>query len=217
MYLFGMKEKGLINYLKENKFRIQSYFNDLERQRLIEDVVSTSSTKSLTEFLRKEQGCEIRVPIGYKVADNQENFVWLRQMGAEIDKNVFISWKNYASEYQLRPDSLIAWRDDIASRYLFEDPERPNTYLVTETTVPYKPVVARQVNFDGQFAMELRGLWKTNNNTMGGPFISYSLVDESRGRLYYIEGFCFSPGKNQRETIRELEAILHTFKSAPKE
>jgi hypothetical protein len=138
-------------------------------------------------------------------------------MGTEIDKNVFISWKNYASEYQLRPDSLIAWRDDIASRYLFEDPERPNTYLVTETTVPYKPVVARQVNFDGQFAMELRGLWKTNNNTMGGPFISYSLVDESRGRLYYIEGFCFSPGKNQRETIRELEAILHTFKSAPKE
>jgi hypothetical protein len=212
MYLFAMKEAGLIDYLKKNKDRIQSYFNDLERQRLTEDIVGTSSTKPLTEFLKKDQGCEIRVPFGYKLADKQEDLVWLRQMGAEIDKNVFISWKDYNSEYQLRPDSLIAWRDDIASRFLFEDPERPNTYLVTETSVPYKPVVARQMNFDGEFAMELKGLWKTNNNTMGGPFVSYSLVDNSRGRLYYIEGFCFSPGKNQRETIRELEAILHTFK-----
>jgi hypothetical protein len=64
--------------------------------------------------------------------------------------------------------------------------------------------------------MELRGLWRTNNRTMGGPFICYAVASPETGRIYYLEGFCYSPGKDQRETIRELEAILSTFKLAQK-
>ena len=60
----------------------------------------------------------------------------------------------------------------------------------------------------------MRGLWKTNNLTMGGPFLSYTFVDEGTGMLYYIEGFTYSPSKKQREIMRELEVILHTFKTS---
>jgi hypothetical protein len=60
--------------------------------------------------------------------------------------------------------------------------------------------------------MELRGLWKTNNNTMGGPFISHTRVNSKNGRVYYIEGFTFSPGREQREIIRRLEASLYTLR-----
>ena len=77
--------------------------------------------------------------------------------------------------------------------------------------MPFVPVVSKKVSFDGQFAVETRGLWKTNNLSMGGPFISYTLVNEEKNRLFYIEGFVYSPGKNQREDIRELEVILSTF------
>ena len=41
----------------------------------------------------------------------------------------------------------------------------------------------------------------------------YERVDEKRGMLYYIEGFVYSPDRQQREQMRELEAILHTFKA----
>jgi hypothetical protein len=43
--------------------------------------------------------------------------------------------------------------------------------------------------------------------------IRYERVDEKRGMLYYIEGFVYSPDRQQREQMRELEAILHTFKA----
>jgi hypothetical protein len=214
MYLFSNTEESLIKHLKENGKLIQNHFNNIERKRIQEGLIKTSTTKGVTEFLRREQDCEIRIPFGYKLADKQVDFIWFRQMDAQVDKNIFISWKKYESEYQLLPDSLINWRNNIAKRYLFEYPEQPDSYLVTETSVPFKPIIARQVNFNDRFAMELRGLWKTNNNTMGGPFISYSLVDEAKGLIYYIEGFCYSPGKNQRETIRELEAILWTFQTS---
>ncbi len=38
------------------------------------------------------------------------------------------------------------------------------------------------------------------------------MVDEKTNRLYYIEGFLYSPGKAQRDTMREIMAILNTFK-----
>jgi hypothetical protein len=93
-------------------------------------------------------------------------------------------------------------------------PERPETHLLTETSVPYKPVITREISFNKKFAIEMKGLWRTNNLTMGGPFISFILVDEPMGMLYYIEGFTFAPGKDQREIMRELETILYTFKTS---
>lgn len=212
MYLFGKTEEDLMKRLRENGPRIQNFFNEVEKNRAVAALISTTTTKGITEFLRKENGIEIRVPFGFKLADKQPGVVWLRQMDAKVDKSILIAWKPYTSEYQFLPDSLIAWRNDLLRQYIFEDPQNPNSFLVTETGVPYKPVTARQFTFNNSFAMELRGLWKTNTNTMGGPFISYTVADQKKGLIYYLEGFCFSPGKDQRETIRELEAILSTFK-----
>lgn len=216
MYLFGPSEEQLIKKLRENRQNIQNFFNDLEKKRLLQKIMSTTTTKGITEMLKREYGFELHVPFGYKVADTQNGFVWLRQMDAHVDKDVFVSWKPYESEYQFLRDSIIAWKDEITRRYIFEDPDNPQSYLVAETTVPFKPVKVRQTTINGQFAMELRGLWRTNNRTMGGPFISYTVAIPETGKIYYLEGFCFSPGKDQRETIRELEAILSTFRVVPK-
>jgi hypothetical protein len=214
MYLFSDTEENLIKKLRLEGKRIQRYFNDIEKRRIQTALRKTTSASEVTTFLKKENSIEIHLPFGYKLADKQNNFVWFRQVDAQVDKDVFLAWKKYESEYQLLPDSLLAWRNEIAREYLFEDPDNRDSYLVTVTDIPYKPVKATQVDFNGRFGMELRGIWKTNNNTMGGPFLSYGLVDEQKGLIYYIEGFCFSPGKDQRETIRELEAILWTFKSS---
>jgi hypothetical protein len=211
MYLFGKTEDDLIQRLQENGQRIQNFFNEAEKKRARTALTGITTTKPITEFLRKESGIVIHVPFGFKIADKQPDFIWLRQMDAKVDKSVFITWKPYESEYQFLPDSLISWRNHVLRNYLFEDPDNPDSFLVTETQVPFKPVIARQLTFNNSFAMELRGLWKTNTNTMGGPFISYAVADQQQGLIYYLEGFCYSPGKDQRETIRELEAILSTF------
>ena len=214
MYLYGDTEQNLIHHLHQNKQRIIDFFNTAEKKRLESAIFKTKTTKSITDFLQKEQQCELRVPFGFKLADKQKDFAWLRAMEPEVDKDIFISWKRYESEYQLLPDSIIAWRDAIARKYLFGDPQQPESYLVTAES-PFKPVLAKQVNFNNHFAMEVRGLWKTHAAmTMGGPFLSYTLVDEKKNLLYYIEGFAYSPGKEQREIMRELETILWTFKTS---
>lgn len=212
MYLFGKSEEDLMRHLRDNRQRIIDYFNRSERERIAADLLSTRSTQGLTDFLQKEQQIQLHVPAGYRLADKQPDFVWLRSMTAETDKDVFVAWKPYESEYQLLPDSIIAWRNEICKKYLYEDPEEPLSYLVTEQKDA--KVQARQMKLNNNFAMELRGLWRTNQRTMGGPFVGYALIDEPRGLLYYIEGFAYAPGKDKREMIRELETILWTFRTS---
>lgn len=63
----------------------------------------------------------------------------------------------------------------------------------------------------------MSGLWITNTRTMGGPFKSYTTVNESSGDLYYVEGFLYAPGEDQRDMMKELNVILKTFKTLNQE
>lgn len=211
IYLFGNTTSALLHHLKRDGQRIQDFFNDAEKQRMMAHIVKTSSTKNHTSLLNKNFGINIHFPAGYKLAQQERDFVWFRSPENEIDKNFFIARKPYISEYQLLPDSILAWREEICSNYIFEDPENKQSFLTTEREIPFKPVRATQVNLNGAFAMELRGLWRTNTKTMGGPFISYCFVNEADQQLYYLEGFAYSPGKPQRELMREMSAVAYTF------
>lgn len=212
MYLFSNSTENLIQKINENRDRLQSYFNNAENERLKAGLYNAKEIEGFENLLIDEHQCSMRIPFGYKLVVNQPGFIWFRQINDESDKDVFITYKNFNSEKSFKQENIINFRDSVAMKQLFEDPAQTDTYIVTETNVPYIPVVSSEYNFNNKYAMETRGLWKTNNLSMGGPFISYTLVDENLNRLYYIEGFIYSPGKTQREFIREMEVILNTFK-----
>lgn len=214
MYLFGRNSQELAHHLQEHETQITDFFKDQERKRLVAELEKPHSTRKITDGLRKQQHCSLYLTAGYKLADEEKGFVWYRQVETETDQSVFIAWKPYESQYQLQPDSLVAWRNDITQHHIFEDPDNPETYMTTETAISSHPVIARQININGNYAMEIRGLWKIPTAIMGGPFVAAGLVDKGNNRLYYIEGFTYSPGRDQREIIRQLEAILYTFRTS---
>lgn len=209
MFLFGRNQPELISKLKRNRTKIQHYFLDSENKRLKKNLLSVKSTHSITNYLKEKEKCAIHIPVGYKIADQQRDFIWLRYMDAVIDKDIIIGWKPYTSEKQLSRDSLIAWRNELGQKYLYEDPEMPNSYIETELENDF--VYSRSTTINGNFAQEIRGLWITHTRSMGGPFVGYGIADPAQGKVYYIEGFSFAPGKDKREFMRELEVILGTF------
>lgn len=212
MFLFGPNAETLEKNLRSNGKRISEFFSEKEKQRLRKGILKSNANQSLTEQIEKKFGFNIRIPFGYQLADQQKDFIWLRQINPADDKDIWIARKRFTSLEDFNKDQLIRFRNDICGKYLFEDPEKPDTYLVTETRVASKPVTIRTINFNGLYAVEMRGLWRTNIPSMGGPFLGYALVDEASGWFYYIEGFVFSPSKPQREIMREMEVILSTFR-----
>jgi len=216
LYLFGRTENELLAHLQKNKIQIEEHFNKAERKRLLEAMRVVSSTTAIKKTIEEKFKIKSLFPAGFKIADNQKDFIWLRSPETEIDKNFFIATKPYVSEYQLLPDSILQWRESITSNYIFEDPDQPSSYITIERDIPFNPIQARQVNLNNNFAMEIRGLWRTNTRTMGGPFLSYTFVNPSNNLLYYVEGFVYSPGKPQRELMREIEAIAYSIEPIEK-
>jgi hypothetical protein len=211
MFLFGTNEQELIANVRRDGRGLVEYFNKKESERLEKSLFKTGLLKGATDWLEKNLGVTMKIPFGYKLVQNEQSFIWARQINPSDDKDIFVAATDYTSVDQFKKENLIAFRDSICRKYLYEDPDLPDSYLITETAISFKPVLTRQVKFDGRYAVEMRGLWRTNNKSMGGPFLSYAIADEKAGKFYYIEGFTFSPSKNQREIMRELETILMSF------
>lgn len=214
MHLFGLSPDILVQNLEENRDRIRDHFNKVELERTQKKLFSARSEKGIEKLIATKFGSKMKIPYGYEVAIEGDNFIWLRFLDPEVDRSITISYTEYTSQEQFKKDSIVAYRNRVNRKHIFGDPENLNSYMVTE--VDNFSIFTDEVNFSGSYAVKTRGLWKTNNLSMGGPFLSYAIVDESRGRFYYIEGFLYSPGRQQREFVRELDAILQTFKTGAK-
>lgn len=214
MYLYGNTEKELIANIRSKGHFLIDHFNRKEKERLSVSLFKAGQVTGVSDWMMKNMKCNIKVPFGYKLVINKEDFLWVRQINTADDKDIFITSTAYQSQDQFKKEYLIDFRDKVCKKYLFEDPEVLNSYLLTETTVPFIPVTTREVSINGHYAVEMRGLWRANNFSMGGPFVGYAMVDEAQGKFYYIEGFTFSPSKDQREIMRELETILGTFQTS---
>lgn len=210
LHLFGETEEILINNISQNKFKLQKHFLEIEEKRAYRSLYTAKEEKGISKHIENKLGCELKVPLGFEIALEDDKFIWLRNFSPDVDKSIFISWVDYTSEEMFSLDSLLKLRTEISKPYILYKPDDRESYLLTETD--NFDVIANKINFKGQFAVALRGLWKINKYYMGGPFISYSMVDESTNRLYYIEAFLYSPGKAQRDLMRELDTIIKTFK-----
>ena len=209
LHIFGESESVLIENLRLNKSKLQKHFKNVENKRVYQSTYAAKVEKGISNHIKDKLGCEIKVPFGYEIALEDDKFIWLRNFSPDIDKSIYISWVDYKSEDLFSLDSLIELRTKLSRPYILYKPEDSESYMLTETE--NFDVFRNEINFKGKYAIELRGLWRLNKFYMGGPFLSYSMVDEVTNRLYYIEAFLYSPGKEQRDQMQELETILKTF------
>jgi hypothetical protein len=147
----------------------------------------------------------IEIPSKYQYVLHESNFIWL--------KKEIISGSTSLLIYQvplntIKADSslvsnIIRMRDSIGSLYIHG--KEPNTDMITEEA--YAPYFFK-IKFDGKVAFETKGTWELKNDFMSGPFVNYAIVDEDYNRILILEGFCYSPSKEKRDLMHELESII---------
>jgi hypothetical protein len=207
LYLFGNTERELIVNLKKNGSRLQNLFEVRERGRLEKIILARKNTAAAAEA-KNNIGIEINVPASYQIAKSENGFVWLRQItpsAKRADISLFFHVEDYLDESQTFPENILKLRDSIARSYIFGDPEDPTSFIVTEKQIP---PAFRNMVINDKFTTEIRGSWKTNNLSMGGTYLGYLMIDEEKGKLYYLEGFVYYPNEVHRDALREIETIL---------
>jgi hypothetical protein len=74
------------------------------------------------------------------------------------------------------------------------------------------PLLFNTFKMNGNYAAELRGQWKLENDFMGGPFVNLSILDVLQNRVVTLDGFVYAPSKDKRNFLRQVEAMLHSIK-----
>lgn len=210
LQLFGKDDATLIKNLKENASVIQNYFNMAERKRLAETIRMSSASRAILTQVNNKLDINIKIPAGYELAMLEDDFMWVRYLPAVgANKNLIVYEKEYESQDEFKIENIIKLRNEVGKKYVYGDPENPESFMTTETE--YMQPITRTIDFNGHYTVEMKGAWKTNNLSVGGTFVSYTFVDEETNKLYYLEGFVIHPNEDHRELIREMESLLTTF------
>lgn len=207
LYLFGNTEEELIANLKKNKDKLQNLFEVRERGRLEKPLFARKNSAAEHEA-RTKLGIEIQVPASYQIAKTTDDFLWLRSPSPtekRPDISIFFFETDYTSEEQTFPPNILSLRDSIAGKHIFGDPEDPSSFMTSQKEIP---PAFRNMVINDNFTVEIRGSWKTNNISMGGTYLGYVMVDQAKGKLYYMEGFVYFPNEVHRDALREIQTIL---------
>lgn len=158
-----------------------------------------------TKKLKDRFQIDIKVPSTYSYVLQDANFIWLKKEIVSGNTSLLIYQVPLRSIAQ--SDNLVAniikKRDSIGKLYIHGKEE--HTEMITEEA--YAPYFFK-VNIDGKVAYEMKGTWVLKNDFMSGPFINYTIIDKENDRALILEGFCYSPSKEKRDLMHELEAII---------
>lgn len=194
-FLINHEERILEELVNAERDRITEYNRQYEKQ-------------SIREQLKESFYLSLVFPPGYVLALDTTDFAWVvfSPQSQERIQGVFVYQYDYVDPETFTPEFLINKRNQFLRQFV-PGPTQ-NSFMTTE--VEMFPLFNEFMQ-NGRYFARLRGLWKVQNDFMGGPFVSHTTLDENRNRVVTVEGFVFAPGDRKRNFLRQVEAIIHTL------
>lgn len=189
--IFEKNSSKIIQLIKETEIK--------ENQRIINQ--SLLDTKKIKE----EFQITLNIPTGYLYALKNTNFIWLKKEIISGNTSLLIYQVPISSlkkDYNLIT-KIIKMRDSIGNLYIRGT--EPDSQMITEEG--YAPYLSK-LKLDNKEAFETKGTWELKNDFMSGPFVNYTILDKENNRILVLEGFCYSPSKEERDLMHELESII---------
>lgn len=204
--IFGSDEKDLQANLVKSAPSIMQHISKTDLEEYKKIAFLNGVNLSLKDQWRDYHGLELDIPSDYKLAENEGSFVSLRKDVKQGMIFIFFDVIEYSGQV---PDfnNGIALRNE---RGTFVSSDNENSYMISDTTLGFK--TTKMLN-DNLIKYETSGLWRMENDFMGGPFINQYIIDDKNDRVIFLDGFIFAPGDNKKKRyMRQLEAIFSTLK-----
>lgn len=162
-----------------------------------------------TTYFRRQFGIDIKIPITYKAAIKNDNFIWLKKEIQGGNTSLLVYRVPYSTVEKNRDlvNNIVQIRDSVGNMYIHG--REAGTFMVTEAS--YAPSQF-MTGFKDHHALETHGNWEMKNDFMSGPFINFCIRDPKNKCYLVVEGFIYSPSSPKRDLLLELEAIIRSAK-----
>lgn len=180
-------------------------FTEAERTRAI------SGMSKLREFnisreVKSLMGISIPLTDDYLVAKKNPGYLWLRKETIHNSTGIQVCRLPYTTDSAFTVSSMLRLRDSLSAHYVPGPTE--GSYMVTDSIFP---VMAQKTTINNNYAVMIRGLWRVEGDFMGGPFLSFLILDSRKSELIFIDAFLYAPRFDKREYIKQLEAMAHAI------
>lgn len=190
----------------KNENKIMSYFLAAEKERLTMNY-NKLYEKAVYNVLGKDFGVTMKVPPGFEIADQKKDFIWYKYETPDISQGIILYTFPYVSDSAFTENYQIRVRDSVLKANI-PGPTK-GSYMATEKRIIQ---LNNYLEHNGNYASEMRGLWRVMNDFMGGPYISLAVLDAANQRVVVAFGYVFAPGKDKRNYIKQVEAMIYSLK-----
>lgn len=164
--------------------------------------------EELMADFKSTTGFDMLIPQGFfKATTADKSLTWYLRDYSNKAQYIFTYESAYTDPEDMTPKWLMMSLDNKLSSITSKG--AVGSYLGVNENAP---VYAATVERGGREWVELRGWWEVNNDFMGGPFVSFSSVDEDNQTILTVMFALYAPEDPQRNLLRELEHLFYTLK-----
>ena len=204
--LNAANEKDLLALWENKGAEIKAQFHEFEMQR--EAIRNRSKANAnFGKVIHENFGVKMSIPKRFRLATQKDNFLWFRSETPSTSEGIMIYKEPYTHDSTFTYDYIVGKRNKFTKENIPGPSE--GSYMIVN---PIFPKTQKEVNMDGAYAMETRGLWKLENDYMGGSFLSYTVYNEKTQEIITLEAFIFAPNNDKRAYMLDFEGILRTMR-----
>ena len=209
----GPSIAAMVEYLKQNGTSLLQVLEMAERNRSLA-YAEKQGAKAVEKEIKEMFDVDMHISNGYRVRAKGDNFLWVSNEYPVASQGFFIYSHPFKGKSSITTEALVKVRNAFAKRI---PGPADNSYMTTVDRIPnveddgYVPFLPQRkaVKINGRDWIELKGFWEVANDFMGGPFVSYTTLDERTGKLLTIDCYVYSPKYGKRNFLRPLEHLVY--------
>lgn len=199
--------KDFQEYVSAHAQTIIDFFNSTETNTELKRV-RKEYNKAFLDSMKSKFNCELLIPMNITGIKSGKDFLWASDISN--NNNSIMNFVVYSYPYNGAQDftmeNYLHMRDSVMKKNIPGGKE--GQYMTTE----HEFVSMKETEFRERYMQEVRGLWAMENDMMGGPFVSHSVVDEVNNRVIVVEAFLFAPNRKKGDLMRKLESSLFSLR-----
>ncbi len=196
-------KEALISLIREHQEKVIQELHYSEMRYLQKRVTAKSQpvSKTLTNH-----NVTVKIPPAFEKTVEQENLLVYWSKTIKTQQGIVIHFEPIKDNEGAIGQRIIPLRDSLTQLHIPGD--NVGSYMKVEDIIP--PVFTN-LDIDGRYAIETRGLWRTEGDFMGGAFLSYTIYDEVNNQKITLDGFLYAPEVDKRNFVLEIEAVLRSI------
>ena len=142
-----------------------------------------------------------------RLLKNFTDFMWIRKETQHNSEGLIIYTYDFVDTLAFNKERIISFQNSMTEEYIPGPSEGSYMTVAKE----YSPILSKQIDFKGMFAVETRGLWRLEGDFMGGPFVNYTFVDQKSNKVITIIGYVYAPNAPKRDMMIQMESIVYSY------